>query len=67
MIEIATYTNPIRANIAKDRLAAENIDCKLNNANIAQLYPTGIFEIQLMVAEEDTEKAKEILTDLDLL
>ncbi len=62
-VTIATFTNPMDANIAKARLEAEGIECVLLGDKISSIIPTGAFDIRLTVAAEDVEKAKEILQD----
>ena len=49
------------AELAKNWLESEGIPCVLPGANAAHLYP--IFDIPLMVREEDAEEATQILKD----
>ena len=62
-VTVKTFTNSIAAHLAKDRLEAAGIDCFLADENVSRAYPTGIFEIRLMVAEEDLPRALEVLQD----
>ncbi|MBN2729866.1 MAG: DUF2007 domain-containing protein [Bacteroidales bacterium] len=68
VIRIRSFTDSIEANIAKAKLQADGIACFLTNENFSVLQPglsgqmTG--SIDLMINEEDLEKAKEILDDI---
>ncbi len=64
-VTIATYDNPMDANIAKARLEADGIECVLLGDKISSIIPTGAFDIRLTVAEENAEAAQEILQDME--
>ena len=66
-IVIATFSNPINANIAKDILQRENITCFLADENISRIYPTPAFGIRLMIDQKDAPKAIKILKENGLL
>jgi hypothetical protein len=65
IVKLQTFQNPIEANIVKCRLESEGIECFLTNENISRLLPNFSFMfdagIQLMINENDYEKASEIL------
>ena len=68
VIRLRSYTESIEANIAKAKLQAEGIACFLTNENFTILQPgmsgqmTG--GIDLMIHEEDMQRAREILDDI---
>ena len=64
---IFTARNQIEAELIKSMLKENDIECFLQNYNFAGLYPTGtpIGEINVMVKEEDSEKAAEIVKELN--
>ncbi len=63
LVTIDTFTNSIDANISKGKLESENITCFLKNDTI--IGNTGLHVtyggIELVVKEEDTERAKAVL------
>ena len=69
LITIATFNQPIEANIAKTRLASEDIECFLLDENATALggelnyIATG--GIKLQVRESDAETASAILQNAD--
>lgn len=65
-VTIATLSNPIDANIAKDVLQREGIECFLADENISRIYPTSAFGVRLMIDEADVARAKEILRGNEL-
>ena len=64
LVTIATYADPIAANLAKIKLASEEIDCFLLDENAVATYGwiAGLIKIQLQVRQSDAEKATEILS-----
>jgi hypothetical protein len=63
-VAISTYDNYIPAHIALGRLSEEYIICYLQDENSATVSPfltNSIGGIKLMVAEEQAERALEIL------
>ena len=68
IVPLANFDLSIDANIAKTKLDAYGIPCFLANENTANLYPIPInqrFGVQLMVFENDRDRANEILSDQD--
>ncbi|MTI29386.1 DUF2007 domain-containing protein [Xanthovirga aplysinae] len=66
LVTIATFQNPVQANIYKGKLEAANIYCFLADENIVSvnwLFSNAIGGIKLQVAEKDAEKAKLLLED----
>ena len=65
IVKLKTFQDPIEANIVKCRLESEDIECFLTNENVSRLIPhfAYMFDagIQLMINEDDLEKASEIL------
>lgn len=64
MITIASYANATDAYIAKGLLESQGIRCELKNENIPQTLPIG--SVELMVNEQDADRAVEILENTDL-
>ena len=62
IVKVAVCKDAFEAEVVKGLLAANDIDCHLQNEAISQIYG-GIqaFAINVLVKEEDAEKAKEIL------
>ena len=67
MIKLITLNNAQEAHILQGRLENEGIECFLTNENFTNLVP--VFNnmlgsgVQIQVAEEDFEKAREIIKD----
>ncbi len=64
LITIASFANPLDANLAKSRLEADGIDCVVTNEHIASMnwiWPLAIGGVGLQVLEEDARRALEIL------
>ncbi len=59
---IASFTNTINANIAKDLLQQAGIAASSNADALTELYP-GTFAIHLEVAAADADAAKQILQE----
>ncbi len=62
LITIATYADPIAANLAKIKLASEDIDCFLAGENAVAVYGGIVGTVKLQVNASDVERAKEILS-----
>ena len=65
LVTIATYADPIEANLAKIKLASEDIDCFLADENAVAVYwlaAGAMGGIKLQVKEADASKAAEILS-----
>lgn len=66
-ITIATYDNPVEANIARGKLENENIPCYLTDENTVStnwLWNNAIGGIKLMVDEKNSIIAREILSNV---
>ncbi len=62
LVTIATYGNTIEANLAKIKLASEDIDCFLAGEHAVAVYGGIVGEVKLQVRQSDVERAKEILS-----
>ncbi len=62
LVTIATFVNPIDANLAKIKLASEDIDCFLADEYAVAVYSGVVGEIKLQVRQSDVERAREILS-----
>ncbi len=51
------------ANMIKSKLDSEGIECFISNENFSTIYPFLSGAIDIMVKEEDLERAKEIIGD----
>ena len=67
IVPLKRFDNSFQANIVKGRLETEGIECFLTNDNLTTLFPqfTNLMGmgIDLMVSEENYEKAIEILNE----
>jgi hypothetical protein len=61
IVVIASYGQPIEANVAKLKLEAEGIDAVLHGENIAATYSNLLGRVKLLVRKSQAEKACEIL------
>jgi hypothetical protein len=61
LVTIATYSNPIDANLAKIKLESEDIDCFLAGENAVAVYGNIIGTVKLQVRQFDVERATEVL------
>jgi hypothetical protein len=61
LVTIATYGNPIEANLAKIKLSSEDIDCFLAGEHAVAVYSGVIGHIKLQVRQSDVERAMEVL------
>jgi hypothetical protein len=59
LVPVYTVKNPAMAEIIKNALAEEGIDCTLDNESQAGL--TGIFDIRVMVRADDADRARELI------
>lgn len=64
LVTIATYADPIAANLAKIKLASEDIDCFLAGELAASIYTGVLGGIKLQVKQSYVEKAIEALNRL---
>lgn len=65
LVTIATFADPIEANLAKIKLASEDIDCFLLDENAVATYwliSSVLGGIKLQVRQSDVTKATEILS-----
>jgi hypothetical protein len=63
-VELRNYSDPIKANLAKELLEKEGVACYLKNELTSVMnwfYITAIGGISLVVARKDLERAEEIL------
>ncbi len=67
-VVIESFENEIDAEIAKARLEAENIEASIVKDDAGGMFPSlqQTSGVQLLVPEEDADRAREILRD-DLL
>lgn len=66
LVTIATFDNPIEANISKGKLEIENISCTLFDENIVSinwLFNNPVGGIKLKVTREDAERARKLLEE----
>jgi hypothetical protein len=61
LVTIATYSNPIDANLAKIKLASEDIDCFLAGENAVAIYGSIVGTVKLQVRQSDVQRATEVL------
>ena len=59
-VHLATLPNGFQAYLLKDLLSQEGIVSFMKNETISSVYNIPGFEIEVLVFEEDYEKAKEI-------
>jgi hypothetical protein len=65
-ITIATYPEPLEANLMRSKLLSEDIECILLDENLISVQPfysNAIGGIKLQVHEDDAQRAKEILEE----
>jgi DNA-directed RNA polymerase subunit RPC12/RpoP len=66
LVTIATYWEPIEANLMRSKLLSEGIECILLDENLISVQPfysNAIGGIKLQVLENDSVRAKEILAE----
>ena len=61
LITIATFDEPLQAELSKERLESENIKCFLTEDAGRSLYGYAVGRIKLQIIESDTTRALEIL------
>jgi len=67
-VELRSFDNYISANIIRTRLEGEGVFCYLGDDNISTMMPflsSSIGGIKLMVADDDVEKARILLSEFD--
>ena len=65
-VTIATYPEPLEANLIRSKLLSEEIECILLDENIISVQPfysNAIGGIKLQVHEDDAERAMQIIED----
>lgn len=68
LVTIASYSNPIEANLYKSKLESYGISCFLIDENLVSLVPfysLAIGDIKLKVPDNESQRALEILSDND--
>lgn len=61
---VASFTEPLQANLAKTKLQSEGIDCYLTNEHMVRMnffYSQALGGVQLFVPEQDLQRAREAL------
>jgi hypothetical protein len=61
VVEVARFLNSFEAGMAQGRLEAENIPSFIFGMEMNPIFAGGVFNIQLMVDEEDLAQAQQIL------
>lgn len=61
LVELARFFNSFEAGLVQGRLDAENIPSFIFGMEMNPVFAGGVFNIQLMVDEEDLPRAREIL------
>jgi Putative prokaryotic signal transducing protein len=62
MVTVASFSEPLEAEMAKMRLQSAGIDVFLSGEN-ARIMEPGLGPLQLQVSDEDAEDARAILAD----
>ncbi|HKR24547.1 MAG TPA: DUF2007 domain-containing protein [Allosphingosinicella sp.] len=63
LVELGRYFNSFDAGIAKARLEAEGIPSVIFGMDMNPAFAGGVFNVQLMVDDEDLEAARRLLAD----
>ena len=63
LVELGRFFNSFDAGLAKARLEAEGIPSVIFGMEMNPVFAGGVFNIQLMVDDEDVEEARRILAD----
>ena len=63
LVELAVFNDALIAEIARSRLAADGIEAVLFDAGLSSLGLGAMTPVRLMVAEEDREAARRILSE----
>ncbi|MGE0178194.1 MAG: DUF2007 domain-containing protein [Sphingomonas sp.] len=61
LVEAARFMNSFEAGMAQGRLDAENIPSFIFGMDMNPVFAGGVFNIQLMVDDEDLARVREIL------
>lgn len=64
LITIATFSQPIEADLVKSKLESENIECFIADQNVIQwnwLYSNAVGGIKVQVRESDAKRALEVI------
>jgi hypothetical protein len=65
LVELAIFYDPATAEIARSRLAAEGIATILFDSGLSSLGLGALTPVRLMVAEEDREGARRLLSAIE--
>jgi len=65
LVEAARFFNSFEAGLVQGRLDAENIPSFIFGMEMNPVFAGGVFNIQLMVDEEDLARARAILNALE--
>ncbi|MDQ4086638.1 MAG: DUF2007 domain-containing protein [Pseudomonadota bacterium] len=65
LVELAIFHDPTTAEIARSRLANEGIAAVLFDSGLASLGLGAMTPVRLMVAEQDEEAARRLLSAID--
>lgn len=63
LVEAARFMNSFEAGMARGLLDAEDIPSFIFGMDMNPVFAGGVFNIQLMVDDEDLARAKEILSE----
>ena len=63
LVEAARYFNSFEAGMAKARLEAEGIPSFIFGMDMNPIFAGGVFNVQLMVDDEDLEAVRAILAE----
>lgn len=63
LVELASFANPIAAEVARGRLQSEGIDAIIFGEGLASLGLGTMVPARLMVSEEDLRRAKLVLAE----
>lgn len=62
LVEAARFMNSFEAGLAQGRLDAENVPSFIFGMEMNPVFAGGVFNIQLMVDEDDLVRAQDILS-----
>jgi len=65
MNTVASFSNPLEANLAKSRLESAGIRAHLRNEQVHGLLPVSVLEIQLCVHPADMASARDLLESVN--
>jgi len=63
LVRVYTLSDPVRAEMIKNLLQDEGIRCALDGLNAATQMPLSPFEIRVLVATEQAERARELIAE----